>query len=129
MSTLQMTLSLWFLCAVFILMLALRLDDRTHWSCFSVFTPMWLLDAKLLAISGYKVYSRLGRQHFDPTCLRKLLFLLGVVVKASFQALLCLRLEYLPHMPWSVVFIPLWAALIFFQANIIVRIYYFLDPA
>lgn len=50
-----MVLSLWFLCALFILMLALRLDDRTQWSSFGVFTPMWMLDAKLLAISGYKV--------------------------------------------------------------------------
>ena len=55
MTTLQMSLMIWFLCATFVATLAFRLDEKHHWNWFAVFTPMFILDLKLLAIGGYEV--------------------------------------------------------------------------
>ncbi|XP_003738955.1 transmembrane protein 60 [Galendromus occidentalis] len=126
MTTLQMSLVIWSLCATFIAMLAFRLDEKHHWNWFGVFIPMFILDLKLLAIAGYEVYTGFRRQ-LEPTCPRESLFVLGVISKTTFQILLCLRLEYLANLPWTVVLAPFWIAIIFFQANILVPLNYFCD--
>ena len=76
----------------------------------------------------FQVYIGFRRQ-LEPTCPRELLFLLGVVSKTTFQILLCLRLEYLSTLPWTVVLTPLWITVVFFQANILVPLNYFCNGA
>ena len=48
MAVLHRALCTWFVCLIFLILLVLRLDERTRWSWFIVFIPMWIYDAVLL---------------------------------------------------------------------------------
>ena len=50
MAMLHRALFTWFLFLVFLIHLALRLDERTKWNWFIVFIPMWFYDAILIIV-------------------------------------------------------------------------------
>ncbi|XP_063840522.1 transmembrane protein 60-like [Scylla paramamosain] len=125
MAMLHRALFTWFLLLVFLILLALRLDDRTKWNWFIVFFPMWFYDAILLvyisihminelraAVSGTgNTHHRTLRQR-AASLLQRVWPLLVVVLKMAFMVALCLKLEN-PSASISTyhVLLPLWILL------------------
>lgn len=106
MAMLHRALFTWFLLLVFLILLALRLDQRTKWNWFIVFIPMWFYDAILLvyisihminecraAVSGAGgTHHRTLRQR-AAGLLQRVWPLSVVVLKMAFMVALCLKLE------------------------------------
>ena len=97
----------------------LKLDGPTDWSWFLVLTPMWLLDALLLALSLAQVFlsnipalvSYSGTQDEVLTRTRSFWFLSFVICKVVFQLLVCMRASNMILAPITIVMIPLWIIL------------------
>ena len=111
----------WFLILVFLILLALRLDKRTHWNWFIVFIPMWFYDAILLLYIGIHMFNYWRHAGIGANAgnnrtlhgpyqgvLRRLWHFLAVMLKIAFMVALCLKLNKLnTDIPWYAVFIPL----------------------
>ena len=91
---------------------------RRNW--FVVFSPMYALDViivVMLAIKWFR-HSTSGRSPLSSSTLsnrrlnERLYCLTCVLMKLSFEVVLCLRLQYFRHLAFYVVFIPLWICLI-----------------
>ena len=55
MAVLHRALCTWFVCLIFLILLVLRLDERTRWSWFIVFIPMWLYDGILIVYLAFEM--------------------------------------------------------------------------
>ena len=55
MAVLHRALCTWFVCLIFLILLVLRLDERTRWSWFIVFIPMWLYDGFLIVYLTFEM--------------------------------------------------------------------------
>ena len=55
MAVLHRALFTWFICLIFLILLVLRLDERTRWSWFIVFIPMWLYDSILIVYFAFEM--------------------------------------------------------------------------
>ena len=55
MAVLHRALCTWFVCLIFLILLVLRLDERTRWSWFIVFIPMWLYDGVLIVYLAFEM--------------------------------------------------------------------------
>jgi len=116
MAVLHRALLSWFLGLVFLILLVLRLSERTQWNWFIVFIPMWIFDGAVMTYAGFYVFSRCrgeSRQLCTSFDFRKLYFVVPVTFKLSLQILICLKLE-VPSwdIPLYYVFIPLWCILL-----------------
>jgi len=114
MAFLHRVLLTWFLGLIFLILLVIRLDQRTNWNWFIVFIPLWLFDVVVLTYSVFYIVSRLRsdpRQLFTVPHVRKKLYVLGtVLLKMTTQTLLCLRLSSW-NIPLYYIFIPIWTVL------------------
>ena len=63
MAVLHRALCTWFICLIFLILLVLRLDERTRWSWFIVFIPMWLYDSILLLYLTFNLVRHCKRPH------------------------------------------------------------------
>jgi len=115
MAVLHRALLSWFLALVFLILLVIRLDQRTNWNWFIVFIPMWIFDGAVLTYSAFYIVSRCKS---EPMALcgvflaRKIHFLITVILKMTTEILLCLKLEVTSwNFPLYYVFIPLWLIL------------------
>jgi len=123
MAVLHRALLSWFLGLVFLILLVIRLDQRTQWNWFIVFIPMWIFDGSVLTYVGFYVVNKCKHISHDNCVTRtqfwitfklpsKLQFVIAIVFKVAVQILLCLKLE-IPswELPLYYVFIPLWCIL------------------
>lgn len=115
MATLHRALFTWFLFLVFLILLAVRLDEKTSWNWFIVFIPMWLFDSLLLAFAIFRLLTHCKNAGHDAWWHRlhhTSWHLISVLLKMTFQAFLCAKLEYNPPAARSYyVAIPLWLLL------------------
>ncbi|KAK4329366.1 hypothetical protein Pmani_000277 [Petrolisthes manimaculis] len=125
----------WFLLLVFLILLALRLDERTKWNWFIVFIPMWFYDAILLIYIGIHIVNecrltargggsggaglRGGVRQRAEAFLQRLWPLFVVVLKMAFMVALCLKLENKVSIPSYYVLLPLWALLAGLCGNVL----------
>jgi len=115
MGLIHRALFTWTLFALFILLTTLKLDGKSEWDWLFVFTPMWILDGvvALMLLLKRVQHIRHRRDMIASTHIRNnILCLICLLSKISFQALLCVRLEYLPSMPFAIIMIPIWSFLI-----------------
>ena len=117
MAVLQRALFTWFICLMFLILLALRLDKRIRWSWFIVFIPLWLYDLILLV---YLVFSMInhcrnssGRERFQKTIIRKIWYICFIVLQLiAAQIMLCIKLDDNGiDIPLFYVMIPIWIIL------------------
>ncbi|ELU18529.1 hypothetical protein CAPTEDRAFT_58245, partial [Capitella teleta] len=103
----------WFTLLVFSILLVLRMDRKVSWNWFIIFIPMWTFDILMLIfITFYMIiHCKNGFEVTDYSMRRKIFFLVCVVLKLSFQVILCLRLQYLYNLPSYCPLIPLWLLL------------------
>lgn len=113
MAVLHRALATWGLVTIFLIMLTLKLDERTEWDWFIIFTPMWIFDTCLffLVLLRIIVQCKNGHDRSFVSMPRKLWYMTCVMLKLSFQVTLCLRLQYYLIIPWYYTLAPLWALL------------------
>lgn len=112
MAVLHRALITWFLCLVFLILLVIRLDQRTNWNWFIVFIPMWIFDVAVLTYAWFSIFSRCKNEPLEfcsAFITRKVQIVVVVMLKLALQVLLCLKLEYqLWNLPLYYVLIPFW---------------------
>ena len=113
MAVLHRALFTWFICLIFLILLVLRLDERTRWSWFIVFIPMWLYDSMLLLYIVFNMitYCKNGHGRSFRSMRRKIWYFTCAVLKLSAQIMLCLKLEGIAEIKLYYLMIPLWLML------------------
>lgn len=85
----------WFVVLVFLILLCLRLESRTHWNWFLIFTPLWLYDAVLLIYIGIKILTKWRNVRTIKDIFVEYRFSVGAVfLMLAIQFNCCLVLEY-----------------------------------
>ncbi|KFM69449.1 Transmembrane protein 60, partial [Stegodyphus mimosarum] len=114
MAVLHRALLTWFLFAVFLILLTLRLDEKTDWDWFIIFIPLWIFDFKLLVFITFRIvtHCRNGHDRSFVTMYLKCWYLFCVLLKVTFQILLAIRLQYYSGISWYYIMIPLWILLV-----------------
>lgn len=117
MAVLHRALCTWFICLIFLILLVLRLDERTGWSWFIVFIPMWLYDSILLLYLIFNMVTHCKNRHDRSLRFmrRKIWYFVCAVLKLAAQIMLCLKLENANNkgfdIPLYYIMIPLWIML------------------
>lgn len=130
MAVLHRALITWFLALIFLILLVIRLDQKSNWNWFIVFIPMWIFDGTVLIYSiffminrcksmrnssrgGSNSLSMTSKQYCTLVIKRRLYYVAGILLKMTTQILLCLKLE-IPslNIPLYYVFMPLWVILL-----------------
>ena len=87
----------WFICLMFLILLALRLDKRVRWSWFIVFIPLWLYDVILLVYHIFSLISQMRssrRDRYQYNVVRKVWIILLIVFPLiAAQIMLCIKLD------------------------------------
>lgn len=115
MSLAQRVLLSWIFALMFLIMLVLKLDSKIHWNWFLIFLPVWTFDTVLILMLVVKMAGRC-KSDFEPSegersLVRRLWYLVALLLKLAFCLFLCSRLEGLTNMWVSVVCVPLWVLL------------------
>ena len=133
MAVLHRALCTWFICLIFLILLVLRLDNRTRWSWFIVFIPMWLYDSVLLLYLTFNLVQHCKRPHNRTfkSLWRKIWNLTCALLKLVAQIMLCLKLELennqdYPNfkLPLYYVMIPVWIVLPVTVVDVFYTMYY-----
>ena len=115
MAVLHRALFTWFICLMFLILLALRLDKRVRWSWFIVFIPLWLYDTILLVYLVVSLISqcRSGRDRHRNNIIRKVWVIVFIVFQLiAAQIMLCIKLDDNGiDIPLFYVMIPVWVIL------------------
>ena len=87
MAVLHRSLFTWFVLLVFAIILVLRLDEKAVWNWFIIFIPMWVFDALLgiYVVVHMVTHCKNGHDHGDLSMPRKIAYLAGLMLKATFQ--------------------------------------------
>ena len=97
MAVLHRALFTWFICLMFLILLALRLDKRVRWSWFIVFIPLWLYDVILLVYHIFSLISQMRssrRDRYQYNLVRKVWIILLIVFPLiAAQIMLCIKLD------------------------------------
>ena len=114
MAVLHRALFTWFMMLVFFILLVLRLDKKAMWNWFIIFIPMWIFDLIITIFIIFKMimHCKNGYDTNDMTMGRKVWFMFCVMLKLSFQVILCARLQYFNNVPLYYIMIPFWLLLI-----------------
>ncbi|XP_041360767.1 transmembrane protein 60-like [Gigantopelta aegis] len=110
MAVMHRALFTWFTVLIFLILLVLRLDNKVLWNWFLIFTPLWLFDAVVIIYITVNmiVHCKNGYDRNDLTMPRKLWFMATVVLKLTFQVMLCLKWEYFSFISLYIIMIPFW---------------------
>lgn len=92
----------WFVILVFLILLCLRLESRTHWNWFSIFIPLWIYDGVLLIYICIKILTRWRNVLFRLSTVKEIFeeyrWSIGaVILMLVIQFNICLVLEYPDH--------------------------------
>lgn len=109
----------WFVILVFFILICLRLESRTHWNWFLIFTPLWIYDGVLLIYICIKILTKWRNVLFRWRTLREIFVeyrwsVGAVLILLIIQFNICLLLEY-PQANYSIflVMVPIWILLTF----------------
>lgn len=96
MAVMHRALFTWFIFLVFMVLLCLRLESRTHWNWFIIFLPMWVYDSILLIYVLFHLISHCkhGVEHIRSSLHKNILYVCAIVLKMAAQIVICLKLEY-----------------------------------
>lgn len=115
MSLAQRVLLSWIFALMFLIMLVLKLDSKITWNWFLIFLPVWTFDTVLILMLVVKMAGRCKsdaeQREGEGSLVRRLWYLLALLLKLAFCLSLCSRLERLTDMWVSVVCVPLWVLL------------------
>ncbi|KAL7644210.1 UNVERIFIED_CONTAM: hypothetical protein RMT77_005036 [Armadillidium vulgare] len=121
MALLHRALFTWFLFMGFLILAALRLDERTEWNWFIVFIPMWFYDGIILMTFSIRTVNDCRHAGIGAMALEnrfqghfyklkdfvfKIRHMIAILLKMIFMVVLCLKLEG-TNISWLWVFTPL----------------------
>ena len=116
MAVLHRALFTWFMLLLFVVLLVLRLDEKAIWNWFIIFIPIWIFDGIILVYIMFRIitHCRGGYDRHDlyMTIKRKVVYFVGVVLKLTFQILICIKLQYEHELSLYMVMIPAWILLL-----------------
>ena len=120
MATLHRALFTWFMLLIFVILLVLRLDDKAAWNWFIIFIPMWVFDGIIVIYILCHMIShcKSGPDRTGMTMARKVWFLISMMLKLTFQVLICVRLEYGSWLSLYYVMVPAWVLLIMVASDV-----------
>ena len=120
MAVIHRALFTWFVMLLFLILLCLRLESRTHWNWFIVFIPVWFYDSVLLLYSCFHIIS-FGRNrssilfscNFNQDLVKSFLYFVVILLKIIAQILFCLKFE-MSSLNLSIyhIFLPIWILLL-----------------
>ncbi|XP_022102768.1 transmembrane protein 60-like [Acanthaster planci] len=97
MALLQRAILAYVCVLAFLILVAVRLDQRLEWNWFLVFIPLWLFDFVVLVLLVIKMIShcRFGYDQSDMSLsmINKVWFVGVTVLTLTFQIMLCVRLQ------------------------------------
>lgn len=102
------------LITVFLIILLSKIDGKSSWTWFSIFTPIWILD--LFTFLLYYARQRTTEFYYDFQSKRTIVS--SIIVKLIFQCLLCVKLEFFQSLSSFIVMIPLWIFLIMISISV-----------
>lgn len=103
----------WFCFQIFLILLTLKLEDKISWNWFIIFIPMWLLDSNILIFILFKLIQDCkSRIRGDSSIQLKCWYLFCVMLKVTFEAGICVKLDYVPNLRLFYIAIPAWILLI-----------------
>ncbi|XP_077297125.1 transmembrane protein 60 [Arctopsyche grandis] len=114
MAILHRAILTWFILLVFLILLCLRLESRTHWNWFIVFIPMWIYDGMLLIYVLFHMISHCKNapERFRNVFNKKIWYITAIGLKMAAQIIICIKLEYAKvNLPIHVVMAPIWLLL------------------
>lgn len=103
---------IWILLALFLVLTVLKLDNRSEWDWFTVFTPLWFFNIVFVSFVAYRVYQHSRRDHTFRLTNHEVVSLICIFCKFMFEVLLCLRLQHFPRLSFFIIMIPLWCLLL-----------------
>jgi len=128
MSVLHRALLSWFNSLIFLIMLVLRLDERTRWSWFVIFIPLWIHDCILLFRLLFTLITRCkgaqggtfqaGLKEYGRNCW----YLCCAFLKLAFEIMVCLRLEKTVDLPMYYIMLPIWIVLPVTSVDLMVQL-------
>ncbi|ESO85294.1 hypothetical protein LOTGIDRAFT_195820 [Lottia gigantea] len=113
MAVMHRALFTWLTILVFLILLVLRLEYKVTWNWFLIFIPLWLFDCVVLLYITINMirHCRRGFDRNDVSMRRKVYYMTAVLLKMTFQILLCLRFEYFNFISLYMAMIPFWVLL------------------
>ncbi|XP_026468590.1 transmembrane protein 60-like [Ctenocephalides felis] len=114
MAVLHRALFTWFILLVFLILLCLRLETRTHWNWFIVFIPMWCYDGILLIYVLFQMIQQCNActERIRNSLSKNIWYMAAILLKMAAQITICLKLEYPKlNLPIYLVLSPLWILL------------------
>jgi len=110
-----------FICIlIFLISITLKINQTwSHVSWFLIFIPIWIFNFISLCIISYLVLIKKWIQNKEK-CLQIIYYLLSLCSSCTFEILLCIKLQNKRHMPYWILFLPLWIFM-FLIFNIIVQ--------
>ena len=94
---------------MFLILLVLRLDNKSSWNWFIIFIPLWFFDIIVVVYVLFNVITHCKNRYDrnDLSMDRKFWYLAMVSLKIVFQILICRKLQYAHTMPLYQVMIPI----------------------
>lgn len=127
MGVVHRTIFTWFTILMFLVLLVLRIDNRTQWNWFVVFIPLWVFNAILLIYATFRTTSDCKNRsdHAKKQRIRDVVIIVSILLMVVFEILLCLKLEYPSlNLPLAYVMIPFWIDLVALLIRVFVVLYH-----
>ncbi|CAK8672433.1 unnamed protein product [Clavelina lepadiformis] len=115
MSLIQQLFFIWIWILIFLILMALKLDNKLQVMWFVVFIPCFILDGVQLLIATVRVirHCRNGSLSRETSIKRKIWNYTTWICFLLFQVFLCAKLDdIIPEMKLHFAFIPLWIVLV-----------------
>lgn len=125
MSVLHRAVFTWFTLLIFLILLVLRVDERTEWNWFVVFIPVWIFNSILLIYSAFDTVTLCKSRsvHRRGDIYWNVFLVSGILFKMAFEIMLCLKLES-PSLNISTVYVlsPLWIILLMLAFDVFITL-------
>lgn len=121
MAILHRSLFTCFSLLAFLILLALKLDKKVKWNWFLVFIPMWIFDAVIVIYITFKMIAQCKNRYNSGqvSMTRKVCYMSFVLLKMSFQVILCMKLEYYnEEISMYYAMVPFWMFFIFVISDV-----------
>ena len=115
----------WISLVLFLVFVALRLENRIEWNWFYVLFPAWTYDGVMLTFILLQAITQCKQrpQEKKTITFARCWDACAVCNKLIFQVLLCLKLQQVEHIPLYYVMLPLWLLILQIIAYLALAIY------
>lgn len=129
MAVIHRALITWVQISLFLVVLIVKLDGRSDWNWFVVFTPMWLFDLQLFTFLMVKIFQNSRRRNGPiesvvAVARKRAAYVFCVVMKVAFQSLLCTKLQYYQDISYFIIMLPFWGLMVTINCALLYTLLY-----